>query len=389
MIIRTIMPDLKISLPFYLKIMLKKLCTKTLALCLITCVAAGKPAKSQSSHKPFVVTAYYMGDGTDITVNQTNQLTHIIYSFLHLNGNKLTVDNPNDSLAITRLVALKKINPKLKIILSLGGWGGCPSCSEVFNSEQGRQEFAQSVLQLFKSYHADGLDLDWEYPAIKSIPGHQYLPQDRQNFTSLLKTLRKKFGPGYELSFAAGGFSDFLEQSVEWNKVMPLVNYVNIMTYDLVNGNSKQTGHLTSLYSTPGQNSSTDYAVRFLDSIGVPMQKVVIGLAFYARLYNEVEPVNNGLYQKGKFCGYVVYKDNEISLSAEAGYIKYWDSTAKAPYAYNKSTKTFATYDDEQSAQYKTKYAKDKNLGGVMFWELRGDKESGGLLEVIFNTSKE
>ena len=119
------------------------------------------------------------------------------------------------------------------------------------------------------------------------------------------------------------------------------------------------------------------------------MQKVVIGLAFYARLYNEVEPVNNGLYQKGKFCGYVVYKDNEISLSAEAGYIKYWDSTAKAPYAYNKSTKTFATYDDEQSAQYKTKYAKDKNLGGVMFWELRGDKESGGLLEVIFNTSKE
>jgi chitinase len=330
-----------------------------------------------------------MGNGTDISNYKTDQLTHIIYSFLHLKGNKLEVDNTGDSLAITRLVDLKKTNPNLKIILSLGGWGGCPSCSEVFNSEQGRQEFAQSVLHLFKSYRADGLDLDWEYPAIESIPGHQYLPQDKQNFTSLIQNLRNTVGSDYELSFAAGGFSDFLNLSVEWEKVMPLVNYVNMMTYDLVNGNSTRTGHLTSLYSTPGQNVSTDYAIRFLDSIGVPMQKVVIGLAFYARLYNEVEPINNGLYQKGKFSGYVVYKDNKFNLSSEAGYIKYWDSTAKAPYAYNKSTKTFATYDDEQSAHFKTKYARDKKLGGVMFWELRGDKESGGLLEVIYKTSKE
>lgn len=350
---------------------------------------AAKPAQGQTPEKPLVVIAYYMGDGTDITVNQTNQLTHIIYSFLHLKGNKLAVDNSKDSLAITRLVALKKINPKLKIILSLGGWGGCPSCSEVFNSEQGRQEFAESVLHLFKFYHTDGLDLDWEYPAIESIPGHQYLPQDKQNFTSLIRTLRNTVGSGYELSFAAGGFSDFLEQSVEWDKVMPLVNYVNMMTYDLVNGNSTRTGHLTSLFSTSGQQVSTDYAVRFLDSIGVPMQKVVIGLAFYARLYNEVEPVNNGLYQKGKFCGYVVFKDNDKSLSAESGYIKYWDSTAKAPYAYNLSTKTFATYDDALSARFKTRYARDKKLGGVMFWELRGDKEPGGLLEVIYKASNE
>jgi len=364
--------------------------TKTLlTLCLIIFSVAYKPAKSQSVHNPFVVTAYYMGDGTDISVNQTNQLTHIIFSFLHLKGNNLSIDNPNDSLAITRLVALKKTNPKLKIILSLGGWGGCPSCSEVFNSEQGRQEFAQSVLHLFKSYQVDGLDLDWEYPAIESIPGHQYLPEDKQNFTSLIQTLRLTVGPEYELSFAAGGFSEFLNQSVEWDKVMPLLNYVNVMTYDLVNGNSTRTGHLTSLFSTPGQNVSTDYAVRFLDSIGVPMQKVVIGLAFYARLYNEVEPINNGLYQKGKFSGYVIYKDIERNLSTEAGYTRYWDTIAKAPYAYNISTKTFATYDNERSAQYKTQYARDKKLAGVMFWELRGDKETGGLLDVIYKYSKE
>ena len=342
---------------------------------------------SQQAEKPMVVIAYYMGDGIDIAQYKTDQLTHIIYSFLHLKGNKLAVDNSSDSLAITRLVALKKANPKLKIILSLGGWGGCPTCSEVFNSAQGRDEFSQSVLQLFKTYNADGLDLDWEYPAIESVPGHQYLPADKQNFTALIQSLRNTVGPDYELSFAAGGFKDFLDHSVEWNKVMPLLNYVNMMTYDLVNGYSKRTGHLTSLYSTPEQPESVDYSIRYLDSIGVPMDKVVIGITFYARTFSDVEDVNNGLYQKGKFSGYVNYKHFDEKFGASSGYLYYWDKKARAPYAYNKTTKTFATFDNLHSVYQKTKYAKDRKLAGVMFWELRGDLESGGLLDMIYEES--
>jgi chitinase len=354
---------------------------------LITCFTS-KPIFSQSVTKPMAIIAYYMGDGTDIANYKTDQLTHIIFSFLHLKGNSLAVDNANDSLAITRLVALKKTNPKLKIIISLGGWGGCKTCSAVFNTESGRKQFAQSVLQLFKDYNVDGLDLDWEYPAIESLPGHQYIPEDKQNFTYLVKILRETVGPGYELSFAAGGFREFLTRSVEWSKVMPLVNYVNMMTYDLVNGNSKRTGHLTSLYSTPEQSESTDHAVMYLDSIGVPMQKVVIGFAFYGRLFSGVGPDNNGLYQKGKFSGYVNYKDLEKTLSAEAGYLQFWDNKAKAPYAYNSETKTYATFDNLRSVMEKTKYAKARNLGGVMFWELSGDMKSGGLLDMIYEAGR-
>ena len=313
---------------------------------IIILIGVSKPVFSQSETKPMAIIAYYMGNGTDITNYKTNQLTHIIYSFLHLKGNALAVDNATDSLAITKLVALKETNPKLKIILSLGGWGGCKTCSAVFNTETGRQEFAQSVLKLFKTYHVDGLDLDWEYPAIESVPGHQFMPEDKQNFTYLVQTLRDTVGSGYELSFAAGGFRNYLTHSVEWSRVMPLVNYVNLMSYDLVNGNSKQTGHLTPLYSTPGQSASTDQAIMFLDSIGVPMKKVVIGIAFYARTYSGVEPVNNGLYQKGKFTDFISYKNFDKILSAEAGYQQYWDNRAKAPYAYNSATKTFATFDN-------------------------------------------
>ena len=329
-----------------------------------------------------------MGDGSDISNYKTDQLTHLIFSFLHLKGNNLAVDSPEDSLAITRLVALKKTNHDLKIIVSLGGWGGCKTCSDVFSTESGRVEFAQSTLKLFKTYNVDGLDLDWEYPSLESVAGHQYLPEDRQNFTFLVKTLRETVGPDYELSFAAGGFSDFLEKSIEWKKVMPLVNFVNMMTYDLVNGNSKQTGHLTSLYSTPDQQESTDHSVMLLDSIGVPMNKVVIGIAFYARTFNKVDDTNHGLYQPGKFSGYVNFKDIDDKLGKSSGFEQHWDNKAKAPFAYNNITKTFATYDNMQSVYYKTKYAKEHKLGGVMFWELSGDKVSGGLLDMIYETSK-
>lgn len=346
-----------------------------------------KPVLCQTESKPMVIIACYTGDGNDIAKYKTEKLTHIIYSFLHLKGNKLVVDYALDSMAITKLVALKKANPKLKIILSLGGWGGCKTCSSVFNTESGRKEFAQSVLKLFKDYDVDGLNLDWEYPAIESLPGHQFIPEDRSNFTYLIKTLRETVGPDYELSFAAVGFQAYLSQSVEWSKVMPLVNYVNMLTYDLVNGNSKRTGHLTPLHSTPEQSESTDHAVMILDSIGVPMHKVVIGLAFYGRTFSGVDPVNNGLYQKGKFRDYINYKDSDKVLSPEAGFRQYWDGKAKAPYAYNSATKTFATFDNLLSVYEKTKYAKSRNLGGVVFWELSGDKETGGLLDMIYEAS--
>lgn len=369
--------------------MLTKIYLRTFLISLLLSITfPNKSAFSQNIEKPMVVIAYYMGDGSDISNYKTDELTHIIYSFLHLKGNKLVVANATDSLAITRLVALKGANPALKIILSLGGWGGCPTCSEVFNTETGRQEFARSVLELFKAYHADGLDLDWEYPAIASVPGFKYMPEDKQNFTSLITTLRNTVGPEYELSFAAGGFGDFLQHSVEWRKVMPLVNYVNLMTYDFVNGYSTRTGHLTSLYSTAKQSESVDYTVNYLDSIGISLNKVVIGLAFYARLFTGVDAENNGLYQKGKFSGYVSYKDFDETFGSKSGFLYYWDKLAKAPYAYNKSTQTFATFDNLHSAYLKTKYAKDRKLAGVMFWELRGDKETGGMLDMIYEVSK-
>ncbi len=326
-----------------------------------------------AQQKDFAIIAYYAGDDKAIDHYSVENLTHIIFSFCHLKGYNLAVDNQQDSLTIRHLVSLKARNPNLKVFLSLGGWGGCKPCSEAFSTKKGRKAFAKSVKSLLETYQADGIDLDWEYPAIEGHPGHPWKPQDRPNFTDLVKKLRKELGWGYGLSFAAGGFTEFLKKSVEWKKIMPQLDYVNVMSYDLVNGYSKVTGHHTPLYSTKEQYESTDRAVRFLDSIGVPLHKVVIGAAFYGRVWENVQNVNNGLYQPGKFKRGVSQNYLGKYMQENSGFAGFWDETAQAPYYYNASKQLFLTNDSELSVSLKTKYAKQKGLGGIMFWQLAED----------------
>jgi chitinase len=341
---------------------------------------------SAQSKNDFAIIAYYSGGPEMVDQLPAKKLTHIIYSFCHLTGNKLAVDNAKDSLTIKKLVELKKLNPKLKIILSLGGWGGCKTCSDVFSTYEGRREFSESVKGLTHYLKTDGLDLDWEYPTIEGFPGHAFKPEDKDNFTELLNQLRKTMGKNFELSFAAGGFQKFLDESVDWQACMKLVDRVNIMSYDLINGYSTVTGNHTALYSNPSQSESTDNAVQYLVKIGVPRNKIVIGAAFYARVWEDVSPVSNGLYQSGKFKTSINYKDFETLLE---GFQFYWDERSQAPYAYHPSKKLFATYDDIKSVELKTKYAINQKLNGIMFWELSLDKMNDGLVDVMYKVKTE
>ncbi|HUP14241.1 MAG TPA: glycoside hydrolase family 18 protein [Niastella sp.] len=344
------------------------------------------PAKKPGAAKQsLAVIAYYAGPAAQVDSFAAEKLTHIIFSFCHLKGNKLAVDNAHDTTTIQKLVGLKKRNPELKVLLSLGGWGGCETCSDVFSTEAAREEFARSVKQLLDYFNADGIDLDWEYPAISGYPGHRFVPEDKPNFTKLVTQLRKAIGKKNEISFAAGGFVTFLEQSIEWQKIMPLLDRVNLMTYDLINGFSTVTGHHTPLYSTPQQKESTNNTVRLLDAMGVHRNKLVIGAAFYARIFENADSVNNGLYRPAKFKRGIPFKAFANYLTKDSGFVYHWDSVAKAPWMYNAQQRLFVTYDDTTSMRLKTAYAIDQKINGIMFWQLGEDTYSGGLLDAIYD----
>jgi Chitinase len=362
---------------------------RVFGVCLLYCLVITAAAQKNKDSKDFAVIAYYAGRTTMIDSFEVEKLTHLIFSFCHLKGDTLSISNARDSATILRMFDLKKRNPRLKIILSLGGWGGCKTCSSVFSTKHGRRIFAKTAKQLTKYFGTDGIDLDWEYPAIAGFPGHVYSAEDKVNFTALVQQLRKKLGKKKEISFAAGGFTSFIDSSIEWGKVMPKINRVNLMSYDLVSGFSTISGHHTSLYSTPKQIESVDNGVKKLIAAGVPPQKIVIGAAFYARLFEVSDTTNNGLYLPARFYHGLSFSRFADSINASHGFIRYWDSLANAPYAFNVQRKLMATYDDSVSIKLKTRYALKNKLNGIMFWQLADDSFSEGLLNVIDAAKKD
>src|SRR5580692_10403539 len=140
------------------------------------------------------IIGYYAGRASTVDSFPVNKLTEIIFSFCHLRGNELAINNAFDTARLRHLVDLKKANPDLKVTLSLGGWGGCRTCSDVFRTRAGRKAFVRSVKRILDDFNVDGIDLDWEYPNLVNIPGYPYGPYDVNDFTWLVRRLRRVLG---------------------------------------------------------------------------------------------------------------------------------------------------------------------------------------------------
>ncbi len=336
-----------------------------------------------SGAQPRII-AYATGRAETIVQYPVDKLTHIIYSFLKIQHDTLMFWDSSQQNTVRQLVALKAANPQLKIMVSVGGWSGCSFCSDLFAAEEHRSHFASTTVSLLKQYGIDGLDLDWEYPAIAGYPGHKYDTADKEHFTALVKALRKEMGSQYLLSFAAGSFMQYLQQSVDWNEVMPQVDFVNLMSYDLVGGYATVTGHHTLLQDYRPEQESAARAVNWLLDKKIAPDKIVIGAAMYARVWDSVPDIDHGLYQPGRFKQGVAFADFKNYFSDTSGYQYYWDRKARAPYQYNASKNLFATFDDERSIAAKTKFIRRKKLGGIMFWELVQDTKTDGLIDVMY-----
>lgn len=347
---------------------------------LVACGSAAKQQSAQSNARPEVI-AYWFGDTSTVHEHNIGELTQIIYSFLVLDGDRLDL-NDEKRVDLERLVTLKQDFPHLKVLIALGGWGGCETCSSVFARADGRAAFAASAKAVIDELGLDGIDLDWEYPAIEGYPGHEYRAEDKQNFTALVRELREQLGGDRIISFAAGASDDFVAQSVEWLPVMAMVDHVNLMTYDFVNGFSRTTGHHTPLCSTGWQEVSLDRSVRLLQEQGVEARQIVIGAAFYARVWDQVEGGNTDhLAWQASFRDFVGYR--EFDQYFGDGFEFRFDDAAGAAWGFDAEAGLFASFDDRRSAALKARYTLQYGLGGIMFWQLGEDVPAGGLLDAI------
>jgi chitinase len=351
---------------------------------------------SQSQHPRNVdagtrVVAYVQG-GTIPAVIHPEKLTHLDYSFAHIDAGRALLDLPGAAQDLAKLRALKRQNPRLKVIVSVGGWLA-DGFSDAALTDSSRRTFAHSAVRLLREYTLDGIDLDWEYPG-QGVAGIKYRDADKQNFTLLLKTLREELdaesaargrSSEHYILTIAGADREYFDH-VEMSKLHVYLDWINVMAYDFFNSLTSTTGHQAGLYASEFAAATArngDAAVKQYLAAGVPSDKIVLGVPFYGRGFAGVTARNNGVNQP-----YERYEDDhsyaELSekLIGKQGFVRYWDERAAAPYLWNNTSRTLISYDDPQSIAIKACYVREHHLGGMMFWDLGSDRNDE-LLNVI------
>ncbi|WP_342723735.1 glycoside hydrolase family 18 protein [Bradyrhizobium sp. B097] len=352
--------------------------------------------------------------GPTIKTIPARELTHLMYAFGTVSSEGLAelADRCLDAGAcdgtspsspfggnFAQLAELKRNNPKLRILISLGGWSGSKYFSAAAATPISRARFAQSVIEAFlRPYPGlfDGVDVDWEYPVSGGREGNLERPEDRHNFTLLIAELRRKLDRfsaseprQLELTIAVSAAPDKIV-NLQAAALARLVDRINLMAYDYHAGSALAAFNAPLFASAgdPNPDLNVDASVKGLIRNGVPPAKVTLGVAFYGRAVADVPPENDGLFQKGataseKWGGSdgIDYRDLVARRPEEQGFRRYWSEAAQVPWLYDAERRVWISYDDPLSIARKARYARAHALAGIMIWDLLAD--DGSLLAAL------
>ncbi len=371
-----------------------------------------------------------------------DKLTHVFYAFATIKNGKIahfdtdaainqsmgghTDWGGKDSGNLGQLRELQKEYPQVSFLVSVGGWSQSANFSLISDTAEERKIFADSVVAYLREWKLDGVDIDWEFPGVPREPdttdnpndqGNPHAkPEDKENFTLLLKDLRaalnkagEEDGRYYQLATAVNASAEKVQltEPAEYSKY---VDFINLMTYDLHGAWDPITGHHSALSKNPGDphtGLSVEECLENFLGLGIPKEKLVIGSPFYSRGWKEVK--NDGPYPdtypglfasvnggaKGVWDGGVAAGNNPyyylIEMEKDPRFVKYRDPYNNSPYLYSAELGEFYTYEDKMSLQDKVDFVNQNQYGGIIVWEITGDSPARGgteLLDVIYNGFK-
>jgi chitinase len=344
-----------------------------LLFCLVQCLTLQSYERSGEKRLSKVVMGYYAGwkkvefDHTKINFKN---LTHLAHAFTKPDskGNLIVAD---DYLYLELNVLAHK--NKVKVIMSIGGWGNCEGFPGMVSKPQTRQKFINQVLKFCKKNSYDGVDIDWEFVSNA---------EEQQNFVLFIKELSaalKAQSPPLLLTMAAPA-GDYYAKWIKFEELISDFDFISVMTYDYHGPWSDHSGHNSPLYTTFNDpcgsvNDSYVYA-HFLRKI--PNNKLLLGVPFYGRSFDCARLYQK--FQKSNDYGY-----SEIRNFMSSGWDYIWDEGAKVPYIRKKDMSEIISFDDERSVAQKCRYIKQRKVAGLIVWEISLDYYQGSsvLLDVI------
>ncbi|XP_063538160.1 acidic mammalian chitinase-like [Cydia strobilella] len=362
---------------------------KVLVVCALLCVAESG-----------VVVCYYgtwanerTGSGRFGVSDMPKDLcTHIVYSFLLLNGTTGGIIAPEEttndgkSNAVADLIALKKKNADLKILVALGGWNeGSTNFTAVVNDDTLRAKLVSNLYNYIDSHGFDGLDADWEYPGQRGGAD-----TDKEKFVTLIKELKEAFAAkSYLLTAAVAVTQSNIDLSYDVTELNEYLDYFHLMCYDYHGSWDTATGVNAPLYAQLTDDSSlnlnVNHSVNVWINNGASPSKLVLGLGAYGKTFT-LTSLNDtstgapfsGVGAAGPYVGEAgTYSYYEICEDQKKNAAEWSITEVKGNYVYANKDLLWVGYDNPHTIKAKAKFAKTMGLGGIMYWAVDLDDFSG------------
>ena len=348
-----------------------------------------------------------------------DSVTHVIYAFLHVCGpGQLPEDAPKcagkgdyqlatsaiDDTFDAAFARLKARAPHVKVVASVGGWGGSDPFFHIADAAVPRAAFAKSAADFLRAHPAfDGIDIDWEHPTNNGAANGVQLgaPADGQGYADLMAALRSALatlsaenGRKY-LVTSAINTDRALVAKVNYRDAAKSLDYIFMMTYDFYGSWTPATGNHAALRASgPDAGDGLDAAVKTMTAAGVPAGKLVAGVAMYGRGFTGVaRPAADAGFSGAPHTGSYPAPEGASDYRELAaryidrngrglhGYQAIFDPRTQSWNLYNAHSQLFMGYDDPRTVLAKGAFVRQAGLAGVFAWELSQD--NGDILNAM------
>ncbi|KAF8890745.1 glycoside hydrolase superfamily [Infundibulicybe gibba] len=372
----------------------------------------------------------------------------LLFAFVVPNSSSgISWDSGSQSILQRLVSSARNSGAGTKIVLSVGGWGGCQWYSSAVSTAANRTTFTNALSNAVNTYGLDGMS---EYPNSEGA-GNPHSPSDSANLLSLLQSLRSALGSSKIISAAVphlpwlGSNGNPLTDVSAYAAQM---TYVNIMCVIIAHASTPTLtqsrnydvwGNLCGTSTQPQASAQAALAQwTRADLLGLPLygyvsQSSKTGLtgsllpSSEMLLLQRSKPEDavqgepgmhflNGAHARPKelktaaananlqswygqqipFSSIVssgaLVKKSDGTYGEGGGFTMGWDDCSDTPFLFNVSQKTVVTYDgplifstDTYSLGDKATFARQNGMAGCFTWSL--DQDDGLSLQNVIRSS--
>ena len=222
--------------------------------------------------------------------------------------------------------------------------------SEIMNDYKFRHDLIENIVSLVLEYDLDGINIDFEYM-------HDEDKDLFSRFIIELKPRLSEIGAVLSVDVTAPDGSEEWSMCYDRHTIGRIADYIVFMAYDQHGESAVEAG------TDAGYNWVEANINKFLGQEGVEAEKIILGIPFYTRIWEE-DSNGNLIGKSARFM-----KDIDDIVPEDAPRV--WIDELKQYYIeYTENGITYKVWnEDEESIKAKLSLVEQYNLAGAAYWE--------------------